>query len=69
MSKPLVSGYQEMIMESTGCTAKQVPEVEDIMRHSVFHSTLDWQTRLEFDKGAKEAYVILRLMKKRRKVA
>jgi hypothetical protein len=48
-----------MIQEDTGCTAADAPMLEEIMRNDVFHSTLDWQTRAEFRKGAKEAARLL----------
>lgn len=51
--------YQRRIVEITGCTAEQAPEVEDLMRDVVFHSTLDWQTPEEFEEGALAAYAML----------
>ncbi|MBM3861553.1 MAG: hypothetical protein FJ395_18160 [Verrucomicrobia bacterium] len=48
-----------MIQEDTDCTAADAPMVEEIMRNDVFHSTLDWQTRAEFRKGAREAARLL----------
>lgn len=50
--------YQKIIMEATGCDEKDVENVETILRQDVFHSTLDWQTREQLVKGAKEAYEI-----------
>jgi hypothetical protein len=54
-----VSLYCNLIMHATGCPAKDAAEIEDIMRHVVFHSTLDWQTRHQLERGAREAYVVL----------
>jgi hypothetical protein len=34
-------------------------EIEDCMRHTIFHSTLDWQTREQFDQGARDAVEVL----------
>ena len=51
--------YEKMIVEDTGCAPEEVSMVEDIMRNEVFHSTLDWQSRAQWRKGAKEAYTIL----------
>lgn len=33
-------------------------EVEDIMRNEIFHSTLDWQTKRQFNKGARDAKAV-----------
>jgi hypothetical protein len=53
--------YQKRIVEITKCSVEDAPEVESIMRHTVFHSTLDWQTREEFESGANIAYEVLKL--------
>lgn len=52
-------GYAKAISEATGVTDQAVlNELEDIMRNTIFHSTLDWQSKAEFNKGAKEALEI-----------
>lgn len=52
-------GYAAMIAEAIGVTDPAVLEiVEDVMRNDVFHSTLDWQPRDVFDRGARDAYEI-----------
>lgn len=48
--------YQESIIKATGCTPADAIEVEDYMRNIYFHSTLDWQSKALFNKGAKESY-------------
>lgn len=51
--------YQKSISEIINVTDLSVlQEVEDIMRNTIFHSTLDWQSEAQFNKGAKEAYQI-----------
>lgn len=56
-----MSGYQEIISGATGVTdPTKLAEIEDVMRHSIFHSTLDWQTREELEVGARLARVVLR---------
>jgi hypothetical protein len=45
-----------MIYEATGAPPQIAPTLERIMREDIFHSTLDWQTREEFDTGALEAH-------------
>jgi len=55
-----MSYYQKRISELLpGATAEQCREVEDIMRHDIFHSTLDWQTREQFAEGARQAWYLL----------
>lgn len=41
-------------------------EVEDTMRHVIFHSTLDWQPRALLEDGAREAYGIVLLRQRAR---
>jgi len=53
---PQPKGYKESIIEVTGCNAEDAEEIEDYMRNIIFHSTLDWQTKAQFNKGAKDAY-------------
>ena len=54
------SFYQGLIIEATGVSEKDAGFVEDIMRNDVFHSTLDWQTRAKFVRGARQAVKILK---------
>lgn len=55
-----MNSYTRMIQEDTGCAAADAPMIEEIMRNDIFHSTLDWQTRAEFRRGAKEAARLLK---------
>lgn len=48
--------YEQMICEATGARPEIAATLERIMREDIFHSTLDWQTREEFDAGAREAH-------------
>jgi hypothetical protein len=57
--------YKEIIKEATGLTdMKAIAEVEDCMRNDIFHSTLDWQTKRQLMKAAKEAVYIVAEVKK-----
>lgn len=47
--------YQQMIIEDIKCTPEIAEELEEIMRQDIFHSTLDWLSRVQFRKGAREA--------------
>jgi len=61
-----MNGYQALISEATGCHAPNVlSEVEDIMRNVIFHSTLDWQSREAFIQGAKDAFEVYTVMRKK----
>lgn len=55
-------GYQQIIADATGETEPKVlAEIEDIMRHDVFHSTLDWQTREVLTEGARTANAVRKM--------
>ena len=51
-----IGPYQRDIMEQLRCTAEEAQIVETIMRENIFHSTLDWQTKKEFQSGARKAW-------------
>jgi hypothetical protein len=54
-----LSGYQQIISQATGVIEpKQLDEIEQIMRDTIFHSTLDWQTRSELMRGARQARAV-----------
>ena len=53
---PKPTAYSAAIAEATGAHRMQLPIIERIMREVIFHSTLDWQTKEQFDTGAIEAY-------------
>lgn len=55
-----MSFYRRFIIEATGVNEKDAGYVEDIMREDIFHSTLDWQTRAQFARGAREAVELLK---------
>ena len=51
--------YTKMIMAATGASEQDAHPIEEIMREDIFHSTLDWQTKEQFNAGAKEAAALL----------
>ena len=52
--------YQRSISEATGRTKlREIELIEDCMRHEIFHSTLDWQTKRQFNSGARKAARVL----------
>lgn len=56
-------GYQKQIHEATNCKPEDAAEIEEIMRDTIFHSTLDWQTKRQFNKGARQAKELLDYMR------
>ena len=53
-------GYQAIIADATGETdVARVNTIEDIMRNDIFHSTLDWQTRAQLARAAREAVAVM----------
>ncbi len=63
MEKQELKGYAKMIVEATGCSPADAPEIEDYMRHTIFHSTLDWQTAAQLKKAAKTAWKDIQWMR------
>jgi hypothetical protein len=55
----IMSSYQETIIEDTGCNPADSVMIEHFMRENIFHSKLDWQTRVEFRRAARMAAEIL----------
>ena len=56
------SYYQALIMEAVNCDKDEAIIIEDYMRHIYFHSTLDWQTKEQLVKAAKESCRELKLL-------
>ena len=58
-SETHIGPYQRDILRQLGCSREDAAMVEDIMRRFVFHSTLDWQSERQFQKGVQEAWELL----------
>ena len=57
-------GYEKTINDATGVTnPTDLAEIEDTMRHVIFHSTLDWQTKPQLIRAAREAWEIVQIMR------
>jgi hypothetical protein len=55
-----MSMYHSTISAATGVTDKEMlEEIEESMRHDIFHSTLDWQTEEQLSVAAIEAKKIV----------
>jgi hypothetical protein len=63
MAKQTQRGYYESrISEITGFqNVEDLIRIEECMRIDLFHSTLDWLSAEQFDKGAFKAIQVLRL--------
>ena len=59
MPEQQIGPYQRDIMDQLGCSAEDASMVEEIMRNHVFHSTLDWMSQMQFQRGAREAWELL----------
>lgn len=60
----MLKGYQPTIAEATGVTdPADLADIEDCMRHDIFHSTLDWQTKAQLMRGAREAWEVVQIMR------
>lgn len=60
MSAPALSIYHQIIHEATGVTnLPDLEQIENVMRHDIFHSTLDWQTRGQLHNAARLAQQVL----------
>lgn len=58
-----MTGYARIIADATGVEdPRRLAEIEDIMRETIFHSTLDWQTREQLVEGAQQAHEVLKLL-------
>lgn len=58
-----MSHYTTMITAATGVTdPARLAQIEQCMREDIFHSTLDWQTKAQFNKGARDAREMLYYM-------
>ncbi len=51
--------YGRLIVIDTNCALEDASKIENIMRDDIFHSTLDWLSRTQFRRGAREAYQLL----------
>lgn len=65
MKTPTLRGYAADIAKATGCTdSDTLDEIEEMMRHVIFHSTLSWLSIRQFNKGAREGYGLVLLMRR-----
>jgi len=59
----VLKGYAAVISKATNVTdPAMLARIEESMRKDIFHSTLDWQSARQFNKGAREALELIQLM-------
>jgi hypothetical protein len=54
--RPRANWLHRLIQDATGVSAKDLAQIENIMREEVFHSTLDWQSREQLADAARQAF-------------
>jgi hypothetical protein len=59
MPETFIGPYEKQFTAELGFCTEDAAMVEDIMRNHVFHSTLDWQSAAELQRGAHKAWAIL----------
>ena len=58
-SGPHQSPVYRRIEEATDALARDLAQIENIMREEIFHSTLDWQSREQLADAARQAFARL----------
>lgn len=56
---PHLDPIRRLIQDATGAPAKDLAQIENIMRDEIFHSTLDWQSREQLADAARQAFARL----------
>lgn len=57
--QPRLNPLQRLIQDATNAPARDLAQIENIMREEIFHSTLDWQSREQLTDGGRQAYARL----------
>lgn len=58
-----LSYYEQLIVDATNCPVADIAEIEDYMRHAIFHSTLSWQTKQQLNVAAIQAWKDIQWMR------
>lgn len=58
-STPHPNFLHRLIGEATDAPARDLAQIENIMRDEIFHSTLDWQSREQLADAARQAFARL----------
>jgi hypothetical protein len=54
-----IGAYGRDVVALLRCTNEEAVVIEDLMRNEVFHSTLDWLSKQQFNRGARKAKALL----------
>lgn len=57
--QPRLNPLHCLIQNATHAPASDLAQIENIMRDEIFHSTLDWQTRVQLGAAARQAFAFL----------
>lgn len=58
-SRPHPNPLHRLIEEATDAPARDLAQIENIMREEIFHSTLDWQSAEQLSDAARQAFARL----------
>lgn len=58
-ARPIPNPLHRLIEEATDAPARDLAQIENIMRDEIFHSTLDWQSREQLADAARQAFARL----------
>ena len=64
-----MSFYQQLIIQTVECAESDANEIEEYMRHNIFNSTLDWQTKHQLEQGAVKAWKEIQYLRNHEEVA
>lgn len=59
LPRPRPDSLHRLIQGATHAPAKDLAQIENIMRDEIFHSTLDWQTREQLTDAARQSFARL----------
>lgn len=59
LQQPRLNPLHRLIQNVTHAPARDLAQIENLMRNEIFHSTLDWQTREQLSEAARQAFVRL----------
>lgn len=59
LPRPRPDSIHRLIQDATKAPAKDLAQIENIMRDEIFHSTLDWQAREQLADAARQAFARL----------
>lgn len=57
--EPRLNPLERLIQDATHAPARDLAQIENIMREDIFHSTLDWQSREQLADAARQAFALL----------